>query len=185
MVEDISAWLKTTIPGIVLLGAFGSILAVVITRALLLFVGRVIPLPAILHKERRRKQSFFLGFAAAHIERDETGKILQAYLSLHLALLFIALFMITLLVSLFSILLAFQGETMITTGVFVTITAAFLAAYWAYFEFEYIYRTYLFFWKAPMKKGLEHYEEWQLERKGGNKPNKAMQPTPKSGAADG
>lgn len=163
MIEDISIWLKTSIPGIVLLGAIGSLLALALIRLLAFIVRRVIPLPLQIHKRKRVRQAYFLGFASAHFEYDTTGRFLSAYLAFHLSLLLIALFSFTLLASVSSFMLAYQGNTALTISVFISISTAFLCLYWAYFQFEYIYRTYLFFWKRPLEKAAERHDNWQSE----------------------
>lgn len=83
-IQDITSWLKDSVPGIILLGAIGSLLAVVIGHILKPVVLRIIPEPIKQHRKRMTKQAFMLGFSAAIIEDDETGKYLVAFLIFHL-----------------------------------------------------------------------------------------------------
>lgn len=157
MIQDISLWLKSSIPGIVVLGALGSVLALVAGRLVIFLVGRVVPLPFQLHRRRRTRQAYFLGFAARLIYEDKTGRALVAYLAFQLSLFMIGLVSLVLSVSIFSALLAHQDDVLLTVGMFASITAAFLSLYWTYFQFDYIYRTYLFFWKEAIKGATETY----------------------------
>lgn len=180
MIENVELWLKTSILGIILLGAVGGLLALTIARTL----GRIVPLPSKLHKRIRYRQGFIHGFSARLIHDDKTGKVLQVHLALHLALIIVALFLVTLLISIFSILLAFQDRTVLTMGTFASITAAFSALYWAYLECKHIHAIYLSYWKEPMEYAREQYKKRQATKAGTEESQKEAQSTPTSSRDD-
>lgn len=168
MPAELSDWLRNSIAGIVLLGAIGSLLAVVTARFLMALRDGFFRAPYQAHKRRKMRQVYFLGGAAANIQNDETGRMLTAYVAFHLCRLAIAL-----VAFLFSAILAinvlgFQGQVVLTVGLFVSIAIAFLSLYWAYFEFEYIYRTYLFLWKRALKNSEEAYKKYLQEKTNGS-----------------
>lgn len=51
-------------------------------------------------------------------------------------------------------------------GVFVSVVVAFLALYWAYHEFEHVYRTYLWIWRSALEKAQRVYHELTLVGEG-------------------
>lgn len=147
-------WLTTSVPGIVLLGAAGSILSLLILR-----LFRVVPVPLAWHRKRSSRQAYMLGFSAALIDKDATGRRLVAAIGYHLALLMILLVSLILCWLLFIVILSTQSNITLTWGAFASSAAAFTASYLAYFEFEYIHRTYLFYWKAAMEAAAKRYSE--------------------------
>ena len=145
--EIAEEWLTHTVPGIILLGAAGSILAVGVLSAL-----RLVPLPIRWHRQRQSEQAYMLGYSAAVIDKDDTAKRLVAYLFYHLCLMLVYLLAVLLSGVVVLIVLGLQARTALTWGSFMSSVSAFTFSYLAYFEFEYINRTYLFYWK----NGLEH-----------------------------
>jgi hypothetical protein len=162
---ELDQWLKNTIPGIVLLGAVGSVLAVVLVRLLFAMRDGFLRAPLRWHQERKLKQASFLGGAAANIEHDKTGRMLTVYLAYHLCRLTLALALFLFSAILAGNVLVFQERVALTVGLFLSVFVAFLALYWVYFEFEYIYRTYLFFWKKWDDRSEERYQQYLLEKK--------------------
>lgn len=161
MFNDVELWLKNTIAGIVLLGAIGSVLAVLFLQAIAGLRNRVLPLPFKIFRRQRSKQAFMMGYAARVMHEDKSGKSLAAYFAFHLARLLIAIGAFVLLALLFSLTLAWQQHTAITIGAFLSVTGAFLCLYWILFEFEYVNRTYLWLWKTSIEKAESAYEERQ------------------------
>jgi hypothetical protein len=147
-------WLTHTVPGIVILGAAGSILALGI-----LWAFRLVPLPLRWHRRRTTKQAYVLGYSAATIEDDETGRYLIAFLCYHICMLLIYLTAFSFCGIVFLIILTSQPEIALTWGAFLSCAAAFTLAYVAYFELEFVYRTYLFYWKAPLESASEQYAQ--------------------------
>jgi hypothetical protein len=148
------AWLTRTVPGIIILGAAGSLLALGI-----LWAFRLIPLPLKWHRKRQTRQAFMLGYSAATVEHDETGRRLVALMAYHTCLLLIYLTTFSFCGILFLIVLASQSQTALTWGTFLSSAAAFTIAYLAYFEFDFVRRTYLFFWKSPLTHARASYEK--------------------------
>ncbi len=159
MVDTLSSHLKDSIAGIILLGALGSVLAVGLLRLCSTLINKVLPAPYHIHRSRRARQAFLQGWASALIEKDDTGRSLVAFFSYHIACFMLAQFLFLLSVLAFSLILALQSQIALTLGSFTTITLAFLALYWAYFEFEDIFRMYLFFWKGPLTRAREVYRD--------------------------
>ncbi len=150
-------WLKTTITGIICLGALGSIVAVSILKC----ATYICNFNILLHRNKSRKQAFMLGFAARLISEDETGRTLVSVLVFHL-MYFIAATTVLLFSSIiFIAILASQSGMTLTVGGAISSGIGFTAFYVSYFEFEYIYRTYLFFWKEPLKRAEEAYSNRQ------------------------
>jgi hypothetical protein len=151
---EIEGWLKNTIPGIIVLGAIGSVIAIFIIRMCAAITHDIAPVPFRMHQQFRSRQAYILGFTASVMDKDDTSKpvvtfmifhfaCFTGYLVLFLALLMTFLYFITMVKSQFNI-----GALVSVIGVIVTI-------YFAYFEFEYMYRTYLFFWKNSVESAKE------------------------------
>ena len=128
-------WLTWTVAGIVILGAAGSILALGV-----LWAFRLIPLPLRWHRRRKTKQAYMLGYSAATVDQDETGRNLVAFLCYHICLLLIFLTAFSFCGIVFLIILASQSVIALTWGTFLSSAAAFTLAYLAYFEFEFVHR---------------------------------------------
>lgn len=157
---EIEDWLKNSILGIVFLGALGSLLAVLLGRLILIIKDKIAPAPYRLHKEKRRKRAYVLGYSHATIENDTTGRRLITFLVYRSARLVAAFVLFLLCVVLITALLVFQAQVTLSLGIFLSVTTAFLALYWAHFEFEYIYRTYLWVWKKSMQGAEKGYEAY-------------------------
>jgi hypothetical protein len=157
---ELEQWLKNSVAGIILLGAIGSLLAVAIGRILLALATRVLPAPLRAHRKQSAKQAYFMGFMHATIHHDKSGRLILALLSFRLARFVAALSLLLFAAILGSNVLVFQAQIVLTVGVFASVVVAFLALYWAYYEFEYVYRTYLWLWRSA----LESAEEGYLER---------------------
>jgi hypothetical protein len=136
MLADLESWLKNTIPGIICLGALGSIIAVILLKCANYFFNFQI----LLHRNKSIKQAYMLGYAAALINKAAITVLLLS------SVIFIAL-------------LATQSGITLTIGGAISTGIGFTAIYLIYFEFEYVYRTYLFFWKGPLKQAEEAYSK--------------------------
>lgn len=159
MVELVEVWLKTTIPGIVLLGALGSILAAVILRFLAGPLRRVLPNPFALHQRRRSRQAFMLGYMHAHIERDGSSRSLIAFLTYRCVRLVLAVALVMACYVEFLFAVAMRSQIALTASGLPAVIVGFLSLYWAYFEFEYIYRSYLFIWAKQLEGAEKSYGE--------------------------
>ena len=144
----IAEWLKTTITGIVLLGALGSIVAV----ALLKYLGP--PIQKICSKPIRylRKEHMWRywrsGAAYAYIQSDSTNRKLIFYLFRHIARLVLALTATSVSIIVLSIAVTSQSTVLLTYGTFLLSTAAFLSAYWVRIEYDYITINYIAEWQG-------------------------------------
>jgi membrane protein implicated in regulation of membrane protease activity len=169
--ENVEQWLKGSIGGIILLGAVGSLLAVVVGWILSALAKRVLPAPYRAYRKQSVKQAYFMGFAHARIHHDETGQLMLALLIFRLARFITAITTFIFAAILASNILIFQAKILLTAGVFTSVVLAFLGLYWAYFEFEWIYRTYLWLWKTSVEAAKESYRKRQLtkEEDGGQK----------------
>lgn len=148
---ELEHWLKNSIVGIVLLGAVGSLLAVLIGRLLLALATRILPAPLRAHRKQSAKQAYFLGYMHATIQKDESGRLIVALLAFRLGRFIAALALFLFAAVLASNMLVFQAQVVLTLGLFLSVVVAFLALYWAYFEFEYVYRTYLWLWRKTVE----------------------------------
>lgn len=168
-IQDITSWLKDSVPGIILLGAIGSLLAVVIGHILKPVVLRIIPEPIKQHRKRMTKQAFMLGFSAAIIEDDETGKYLVAFLIFHLCKIVLCVGFVLASVVIFSVAISLQSEVALTATTFSAVFCAFLGLYWTYIEYEYVNRTYLFFWKRNFEMAEARFIKSRASVEGQNK----------------
>jgi hypothetical protein len=159
---DVEQWLKTSIGGIILLGAVGSLLAVAIGRLMFVLATRMLPVPYRVYRKQSTRQSFLMGYAHAMIHHDDTGRMLLALLAFRLARFIAALALFIFAAILVSNILLFQAQIVLTIGVFVAVVLAFLALYWAYFEFDWLSRTYLWLWKKSAEAADESYRKRQL-----------------------
>lgn len=161
---DIEQWLKSSIGGIILLGAVGSLLAVVIGRFVFAMVTLILPAPYRAYRKQSRKQAFLMGFAHATINSDQTGRMILTLLFFRLARFIAALTLFIFAAIIVTNIFVFQAQVLLTIGVFVAVVLAFLALYWAYFEFEWLYRTYLWLWKKTLERGGKAYRTRQLSK---------------------
>jgi len=145
------SWLKNTIPGIIVLGALGSLVAIIPV-----WIARTLP---ILHRRHMGKQAYVHGFSSACISKDNTGKMLTSALFYHSMLLTVFLSFFLFCVILLSVVLAFQHQTNLTASTLAFSSLAFVALYLGYCDFEFIYRTYLFFWKRAIAHANETYKQ--------------------------
>ncbi|WP_176059550.1 hypothetical protein [Paraburkholderia sp. BCC1876] len=156
-IHALTAWLKDSISGIILLGAIGSLLAVVIGHILKPMVIKLLPTPIKSHRQRVTKQAYMLGYSAAAIQHDETGRNLVAFFSFHISKLVIYIGLILASIIIFFAAISIQSEIALTATTFSAAVCAFLGLYWAYLEYEYINRTYLFFWRTPLERAEDTF----------------------------
>lgn len=144
---DVSEWLKTSIPGIILLGAIGSIAAVFLLR----YVApplRAIGLKPFLYFRKEHMWRYWRSAAAyAHIESDSTNRKLIFYLFRHSARLLLALTSFITTTVVFAVVVASRSEVLLTYGTFILSMLAFLSAYWARIEYDYITINYVIEWR--------------------------------------
>lgn len=156
MFADLEDWLKNTIVGIIFLGALGSVVGVFILRSAN-YLFNFIPYPFVMHRDRSIKQAYMLGFAAAIINRDKTGRTLISVLIFHLMCFIVETTILIIMSIIFIVFTATKSGATLTVGGVVSSGVGFVAIYLIYFEFEYVYRTYLFFWKGPLRRAEEAY----------------------------
>src|SRR5689334_10482476 len=87
--QEIDTWLKTTIPGIVLLGAAGSVVAVWLCKLLGPVCIRALGWPFAAYRNKRTFQAYTLGFSHSLIQQDKTGRLLVTFLVYHIAKLIV------------------------------------------------------------------------------------------------
>jgi hypothetical protein len=168
--EQFEEWLKNTIPGVIFLGALGSLLAIGILKIATMTATRIVPLPIGLHKERRLRQAYLLGYIHRLIHDEESPKPLIAFLVFRLSCLGVWLATSMLSILLFALVVS-SGSAALTAVSFISVVIAFTAMYLAYFEFEYLYRTYLFYWKSALRDASESYrEQYGQEARGESEP---------------
>lgn len=80
---ELAQWFKTTILGIILLGAAGSILAVWLGRYLFPPLARAMGWPFGYHKSQRHFQAFLLGWAHRSMHDDDTARRTMTFMSYH------------------------------------------------------------------------------------------------------
>jgi hypothetical protein len=117
-------------------------------------IHNIAPVPYRMHKKLAGRQAYILGFTAAFMNADETAKLTVVFVVFHLACLMIWLVLCLIFVGIFFVFMTLQSRTTAVGGV-ITVIFGLLSTYFAYFEFKYIYRTYLFFWKRPLQSAEE------------------------------
>jgi hypothetical protein len=120
--EVLEIWLKTSVLGIVILGALGSTIAVIGWKVFQYTITKIIPIPYLAHRTRGLRRAYTLGYAAATFEHDEKGHASTIFMAFRLARLIISLFTFVSLLIIFSIVLALSGEIIVTFGIFIVIT---------------------------------------------------------------
>ena len=146
-VDALEVWLKTSVLGIVVLGAIGSAVAVLAAKLVRYIVTDLIPVPYIAHRTKGMRRAFTVGWASAVFDADKKGHTSTVFLAYRLARLLIALFAFLSLLILFSLALALSPEIVVTLGTLITITLSFISLYWAYHEYELIRLIYKSFWR--------------------------------------
>lgn len=156
---ELDQWLKNSVTGIILLGAIGSLLAVVLGRLLLALVTRVLPLPLRAYRKQSAKQAYFMGFMHANIHHDATGRMMLALLFYRLARFVAALALLLFSAILASSVFLFKAQVILTVGVFASVVSTFLALYWANHEFAYVFRTYIWLWGNALAAAEEGHRK--------------------------
>jgi hypothetical protein len=157
----LSDWLKTTIPGIILLGAAGSIVALWLGKFFLPLLLRALRLPVTLYQGRRRYQAYVLGFSRAEIENDQSGRLLATFLIFHLAKF---LFLIALALTSWLSFLAFIAYATYPTLTYIgsaSIIVVLLSLYRAYYEFCFIDRYFLGHWGEVLLLADDSIRDWR------------------------
>lgn len=143
----VADWLRNTIPGIVLLGALGSIVAVILLK----YLGppiRSLGLRPLWYLRKERAWRYWRSATAySFIEKDPTNRRLIYYLIRHLARLVIACGSFVTITVVFTVVVASRSETLLTYGTFVLSTFAFLSAYWIKIEYDYITINFVVEWR--------------------------------------
>jgi len=157
----LSEWLKTTIPGIILLGAAGSIVALWLGKFILPLLLRAMRMPVTFYQGRRRYQAYLLGFSHTAIEEDESGRRLATFLIFHLSKFLF--FMILALSSWLGFLAAIMFTTypVFTYAGFVSIVIGLLSLYNAYYEFHFISRYFVEHWGPVLVLADESIRNWR------------------------
>ncbi len=157
--ERLASWFKTTITGIILLGALGSIIAAMLLRFIDRHLGPRVRAVSERWRRKHTPQAFLLGYTAAVMHKDESGRYMQTFMIYHLARFIAALFAFVLCVILFTVVLAAQARELLTGGTLALSIMSFLSLYWIHFEYEYIYRTYLWFWGSSIRSAKASYKD--------------------------
>ncbi|MDR2220324.1 MAG: hypothetical protein LBE24_07070, partial [Methylobacillus sp.] len=147
-IEVISEWLKTSITGIVLLGAIGSIIAIGFLKYLGPSIRKVALKPLQYMTKEKMWRYWRSGAAYAYIENDPTNRKVIFYLFRHVARLIMAVATFVLTTIVFSIVVASRSEILLTYGTFILSTLAFLSAYWVKIEYDYITINYIAEWQG-------------------------------------
>ena len=145
---QISEWLKTTIAGIVLLGAIGSIVAIGMLKYLAPPMQMLVLKPQQYLRKEKLWRYWRSGAAYAHIQRDPTNRKLIFFLFRHLARLVVALAGFCVTTTIFSVVVASRSEVLLTYGTFILSMSAFLSAYWVKIEYDYITINYIAEWQG-------------------------------------
>ena len=110
MFEQIQYWLQNTILGIIVLGAFGSLLAISLLRIIQAIRNKILPLPFKIHHFRKIKQAYLLGYSHAFIHEDKTGKRLVAFLCFHVVQFLASMALFLFCTITFSLIIALQSR---------------------------------------------------------------------------
>jgi len=147
-ISEVAEWLKTTVTGIVLLGALGSIVAVGLLKYLGPPVQKLISKPMRYLRKEHMWRYWRSGAAYAFIQQDQTNRKVIFYLVRHLARLVLALTTCAVSIIVLSIAITSRSEVLLTYGTFFLSTAVFLSAYWVRIEYDYITINYVAEWQG-------------------------------------
>jgi len=146
-ITSISDWLKNSIPGIVLLGALGSVVAVFLLK----YLGpplRLFGLKPLWYFRKEKLWRYWRSAAAyGHIEKDPTNRKLIFYLFRHVARLVLACGAFVTTTVVFAVVVASRSEVLLTYGTFILSMLAFLSGYWIKIEYDYITINYIIEWR--------------------------------------
>ncbi|MGY8627961.1 hypothetical protein [Chromobacterium violaceum] len=178
-IATINDWLKNSIPGIILLGALGSVVAVFLLK----YLGpplRSLGLKPLWYFHKEQMWRYWRSAAAyGHIEKDPTNRKLIYYLFRHIARLVLACGAFVTTTVVFAVVVASRSEVLLTYGTFVLSMLAFLSGYWIKIEYDYITINYIIEWRhTGLVKNPFPEEAGQLAPKRSNDSSKA----PRDGA---
>ena len=136
-ISSINDWLKNSVPGIVLLGAIGSVVAVFLLK----YLGpplRSLGLKPLWYFRTEHMWRYWRSAAAyRHIEKDPTNRKLVYYLFRHLARLVLACGALVITTTVFAVVVASRSDVLLTYETFVLSMLAFLSGYWIKIEYDY------------------------------------------------
>jgi hypothetical protein len=164
--SEITEWLKTSITGIVLLGALGSIVAVGILKYFGPPIQKLLSKPTQYLRKEHMWRYWRSGAAYAWIQNDTTNRKLIFCLFRHLARLVLAIAATAISIIVLSIAITSQSDVLLTYGTFLLSTTAFLSAYWVRIEYDYISINYIAEWQGT---GL--VKDFQKPKKDGQPDN--------------
>ena|SRR6266404_158546 len=159
----IQEWLRTTILGIILLGAAGSILALLLIRwiwaPLRTFAGNVYRL--FRHRESKAAYSHgrLMGRLMVKLSVSKDVVKLGLYLSYHVALLLVFLAFALFSALIFTLLVILPGRPLLTSASYLAVVASFVAGYGAFYEFRLLRSLYSVIVKPDLVECSTHYKK--------------------------
>lgn len=157
--EIIANWLKTTIPGILALGALGSIIAIFALKLMGNFVKKWVPVSRLLYKRHERSLGLKHGYTFATLKKNNNVMGMIVYFVFHSLRTFIALFCALISFQFFLLFLPVGLGRMLTLGTFCFALVIFLCLRWAYVEYRNIRAAYRVEIWPIMEKALEEKDK--------------------------
>ncbi|HBN9846897.1 TPA: hypothetical protein L3934_006129 [Pseudomonas aeruginosa] len=160
-VASISEWLKNSIPGIILLGAIGSIISVILLKYIAPVI-RTLGIKPVWYFRKEKMWRYWRSAAAyTHIENDKSNRKLIYYLFRHTARLVLACSAFITTTVVLAIVVTYKSDIILTYGTFILSTLMFLLGYWIKTEYDYITINYIIEWRNtglvrnPFPEGID------------------------------
>lgn len=137
----IANWLKTSPLGVIVLGAMGSILAILLLR-LVKFLLKTFGLGISRWRKREYDQAWRIGVVTGYLKATEDTTLAIYFMAYHLSRVVVSSLVTLVMFMLFYSLLPSSGP-MLRVGTFLAATAFFLAGRWVYEEVRRIRVIYM------------------------------------------
>jgi len=140
--EEVATWLKTTVPGIIILGAAGSVLAVFILKVAQKLFLELLPARWKLLLEQRLWESYKAGFVFGHLQaKKDVFSLVTFYIYRAIKIMFLLFFSMLFLLQFLYFVLRPSGD-ILTAGSYFALVMAMLMLYWALREGRFIFWDY-------------------------------------------
>jgi hypothetical protein len=131
--KEIENWLRTTVWGIIFLGAIGSIFAFFIIKLCNYLCNIKFGIPK--GREMVYRHGYLHGYVMGILEDSKNPVLIQIYVAYHLARLIVLIILSVSFMALFFYLLPEKENILLNFNTFISVFIAILSGIFAYFEF--------------------------------------------------
>ncbi len=140
-IEQIALWLKSTIPGVIILGVIGGIITLWLSK-LFLYLRRLVSKSAKAYEKREQDKGFESGVISGYLVLDKDGVLAITYACSKLSKLLLLLCILIISFSLFLYLTATYEGVFLSLGSFITVVVFFLSVRGTFEEYRDINSVY-------------------------------------------